>query len=172
MDRVADKRANLNSKEAEVACGAASLPVLLSGTRGCETMAKDYACKVIDPRNPQGSQVNAIFPLDLALRYYRSSPVRYENLRAAKYVLEHTQRIFSGVREFNQGGWCYTGRPTEWCIKERVTAPFPPEKVFAVYLNPNMRVYECRAEYSAKDDPLCPLNWQERYRGLIWRSTS
>ena len=135
-------------------------------------LAKEYACKVIDPQNPKGPKIDAVFPLDLARRYYKSSPVRYENLRAAKYVLEQTQRIFSGVREFNEGGWCYTGRPTEWCVKNGVTAPFPHDKVFAVYLNPNMRVYEWRTEYCAEDDPLCPVNWQERYRGLVWRSTS
>jgi len=136
------------------------------------TLPDDFACETIDPRNPTGPKVDAIFPGDYTLRLYKYSPVDYENLRAAKHVLEHTERIFFGVREFNEGGWCYSGRPVEWCIKEAVVAPFPDNMVFAVYLNPNMRVYECRAEYVATDDPHCPKNWQTRYRGLTWKSTS
>lgn len=134
-------------------------------------MADDFACKSIDPNKPSGSKVDVVFPGDLTLRYYKYSPVRYLNLIAAKFVLENVERIFYGVREFNEGGWCYTARPTEWYIKEGVVAPFPDDKVFAVYLNPNMRVYECRSEYVAEDDPFCPVDWQKRYRGLIWKST-
>lgn len=135
-------------------------------------MADDFACKTIDPVNPSGPKIDAIFPGDLTLRYYKYSPVRYLNLIAAKFVLENTERIFFGVREFNEGGWCYTACPAEWYIKENLVAPFPEDKVFAVYLNPNMRVYECRAEYAADDDPRCPVDWQKRYRGLSWKSTS
>lgn len=135
-------------------------------------MAADFACQTIDPKNPTGPKVDAIFPGDLTERYFKYSPVRYMNLIAAKFVLEHAERIYFGVREFNEGGWCYTARPEQWCIRERVEAPFPKDKVFAVYLNPNMRVYECRAEYVADDDPFAPEDWQERYRGLTWKSTS
>ena len=135
-------------------------------------MSADFPCKTIDPNNPTGPKVDAIFPGGLTSRYYKNSPVRFENLRAAKYVLENTERIFYGVREFNKGGWCYTGRPAEWYIRERVVVPFPKELVFAVYLNPRMQVYGCRAEYAADDDPLSPINWQQRYRGLTWKNTS
>jgi hypothetical protein len=113
-----------------------------------------------------------VFPGSLTLRYFKYSPGRYMNLIAAKFVLEHPERIFYGVREFNEGGWCYTARPDEWYVRERQVAAFPEDLVFAVYLNPNMRVYECRAEYAAKDDPLCPIDWQQRYRGLTWKSIS
>ena len=135
-------------------------------------MAADYACETIDPNNPTGPKTKAIFPGEYSLRLYKYSPVEYENLRAAKYVLEHPQRIFFGVREFNEGGWCYTGRPIEWCVKEGEVRPFPQNIVFAVYLNPNMRVYECRAEFVADDDQLSPANWRKRYRGVIWKNTS
>lgn len=135
-------------------------------------MADDFACRAINPNNPTGEKVDAIFPGFYTTRLYKYSPVAFENLRAAKYVLENPKRIFFGVREFNEGGWCYTGRPVEWFIKERTVVPFPDGKIFAVYLNPRRQVYECRAEYAANDDPLCPIQWQERYRGLIWKSTS
>ena len=134
-------------------------------------MAADYACKTINPSDPDGPKIDAIFPGDLTTRYYKYSPVRYQNLKAAKFVLEHTDRIFFGVREFNEGGWCYTARPAQWHIRENTTAPFPNDMVYAVYLNPNMRVYECRAERAAQDDPKCPVDWQNRYRGLTWKST-
>mgnify|MGYP000098689916 CR=1 FL=1 len=135
-------------------------------------MAADYACKAIDPSAPDGPKIDVIFPGELTLRYFKYSPVRYMHLITAKYVLEHTERIFFGVREFNDGGWCYTARPDEWHIRENVVAPFPKEMVFAVYLNPNLRVYEFRAERAAKDDAACPEDWQNRYRGMTWKSTS
>jgi hypothetical protein len=86
--------------------------------------------------------------------------------------LDNTERIFYGVRVFNQGGWCYTGRPGEWYIKEGIVVPFPKDKIFAVYVNPRMRVYECRAERAADDDPLAPIDWLTRYGGLTWKRTS
>jgi len=135
-------------------------------------VAADFACKTIDPGNPAGPMTDAIFPGTYTLRLYKNSPVDYENLRAPKYVLEDPKRIFFGVRVFNQGGWCYTGHPAEWCIRERIIVPFSKDRVFAVYVNPNMRVYECRAEYADPQDPACPIQWQQRYRGLTWKSTS
>jgi hypothetical protein len=136
-------------------------------------LADDFTCKTVDPDNPTGPRVDAVFPGGYTSRLYKCSPVDFENLRAAKYVLENPERIFFGVRDFNDGDWwCYTGRPPEWYVKENVTAPFPKNKVFAVYLNPRMQVYGCTAEHAADDDPLCPVNWQTRYRGLRWKSTS
>ncbi len=135
-------------------------------------MAKDFIFKTIDPVNPSGPQVDVILPGDLIERFYKHTPVRFENLRAMKYVLDNPERIFFGVRQYNEGGWCYTGRPERWCIRERIEVPFPKNKVFAVYVNPNMRIYECRAELAASDDPANPLDWQDRYGGLIWKNTS
>ena len=135
-------------------------------------MTADFTCKTLDPSNPDGPKVDAIFPGGYTLRLYKYSPVAYENLRAAKYVLENPKRVFFGLREFNEGGWCYTGRPPEWHIREKIVVPFPRDKVFAVYLNPRMQVYECRAEYAADDDPLSPVNWETRYEWPIWKSTS
>jgi len=103
---------------------------------------------------------------------HKFKPVKYENLRAAKAVLESPKRIFYGIRTYNEGGWCYTGRPTEWTVKERVTASFPDYLVFAVYVNPRLEVFEWRAEPVDDRDPYCPKGWEDRYRGLIWKSTS
>ena len=135
-------------------------------------MAADYFCKTRDPENPVDNFVEAIFPADLTSRWHKYSPVRFKNLWAAKHVLENVERIFRGVREFNQGGWCYTGRPATWYIRENVQAPFPETLVFVVYLNPRLHVYEARAEEIATDDPISPKDWAQRYEGLVWKRTS
>jgi len=137
-----------------------------------ENTVGDFACQTIDPNNPTGPKIDVIFPGDYTLCLYKYARVRYENLRAAKYVLEHTERIFYGVQDSDQGGWCYVGRPAEWYAAEGVIAPFPDKRIFAVYVNPNMRVYLCRDEYVDERDARCPENWMIRYRGILWKSTS
>jgi hypothetical protein len=135
-------------------------------------MGNDFFTKIIDPENPSGDRIDAIIPHFLIEKYYTFHPTRYENLRAAKRVLENPLRIFSGVRAFTQGGWCFTGRPAQWHIKETVVAPFPYNLVYAVYLNTRYFVYECRAEKAATDDSECPEDWRNRYEALIWKNTS
>ncbi len=134
-------------------------------------MPNDFFINIRDPHDPNGPHIQAKIPHLVFLNLYKYHPVRYENLRAAKFVLENTARIFAGVREFSEGGWCFTGKPLNWYIRETVTAPFPQSLVYAVYINPRVEVYETRAENSAPDDPLCPEGWQNRYSGLIWKST-
>jgi len=51
-------------------------------------VAADFACKTIDPNNPTGPKVDVIFPGGYTLRLFKFSPVEFENLRAAKHVLE------------------------------------------------------------------------------------
>jgi hypothetical protein len=135
-------------------------------------MSKDYLQPIINPTDPTGEKIHAVLPHPLILVYYKLYPVRYENLRAAKFVLENPERIFTGVRQFNEGGWCFTGRPKLWYIREGVRAPFPDNLIFAVYLNSRFVVYECRAERAASDDRSCPVDWQNRYNGLVWKNTS
>src|SRR5688572_11399593 len=98
-------------------------------------MSKNYVQQIIDPNNPSGPKIDATIPSSLIINYYKYYPVRYENLVAAKFVLENPKRIFSGIRQFNEGGWCFTGKPKAWRIQELVTAAFPDNLVFAVYLN-------------------------------------
>ncbi len=134
----------------------------------------NYKCHTVDPDNPTGPRITVEIPADLYTRFYKYNPVRYENLRAVKHVLDNPKRIFWGVRKYNQGGWCYVGKPDEWYIKPGVAVPFPENKVFTVYVNPLRRVYEYGAEPAASDDPSCPIDWKstDRYRGLKWKSTS
>ena len=135
-------------------------------------MTANFSMTVRDPRMAAGEPVTAVIPGELVRRVYKTAPVRYENLRAAHFVLGHTERIFAGIREYQEGGWCYTARPEEWCVAPKVTAPFPEGRVFAVYVNSRFVVYEWRAERSDPDDPLSPLGWRDRYRSLVWKRTS
>lgn len=135
-------------------------------------MAADYDFPIRDPNSPASGRAKAIFPADLTVKWYKYSPVRYQNLVAARDVLENTKRILGGVREFNAGGWCFVGKPKNWYIREQEKVVFPQDLVFAVYLNPNLRVYECRAERIAPDDPYCPIDWKNRFRSLVWKHTS
>lgn len=135
-------------------------------------MAADYRLEIRDPENPDEGVVDAVFPGDWTSKLYKFDPVGYENLRAAKYVLENTRRIFRGLRVYNRGGWCYVGRPGKWCIREDVVVPFPEKFVFAVYMNPRLSVFEARAEYRCADDPMSPKDWPNRYEALVWTTTS
>lgn len=134
-------------------------------------MGMDFEIRIIDPENPAKTTC-AIIPHDVYLNAYKFVPVVYENLRAAKFVLENPHRIFSGIRRFNDGGWCFTGRPEVWHVKESVTARFPDHLIFAVYLNPGRCVYEWRAEKADPDDHSSPEGWKDRYNALIWKRTS
>jgi hypothetical protein len=131
-----------------------------------------YNIEIRNPSDPANSKVTAIIPSGLIEAYYKYDIVRFQNFWAVKHVLENTKRIFAGVRRFNDGGWCFTGRPDMWYIRENVRAPFPKDLVFAVYLNPRLYVYEARAEHVASDDEFSPCEWEDRYSALIWKSIS
>ena len=124
---------------------------------------------VIDPRDPGGAPAVVTIPCDLIQRWYKYQSVDYENLETAKFVLEHPQRILGGVRDYEEGGYCYLARPSQWYVKSGVLAPFPAQLVFGVYVNPNLWLYEIQAEKTDKQDILLPINWKTRYReGLLW----
>ena len=131
-----------------------------------------YSIEILNPNDPANLKATATIPHRLIEKYYTFDPVRFENLRAVKHVLENTKRIFAGIRRFNEGGWCFTGKPEMWYIREDVQAPFPRELVFAVYLNPRLCVYEARAERVAEDDEFSPIGWEDRYEALIWKTIS
>ena len=135
-------------------------------------MAHDYQLRIRDPRNPELGLADAVIPARYYTALFKRNPVGYENLRTAKHVLENVKRIFSGVRAYNEGGWCYAGRPESWYIREGIVTPFPDNLVFAVYLSPRLRLYEARAEQRSEDDEFSPIDWKDRYGGLVWKHTS
>lgn len=135
-------------------------------------MTHSFNIFTIDPRNPTGKRIEAVIPSDLSLKWYKYSPVKYENLRAVRAVLDDPKRIYTGIRVINEGGFCYVGRPETWYIKEDTEVPFPKNRVFAVYLNDRMCIYDFTAEYIDSEDPLSPRDWKNRFMGLLWQSTS
>ncbi|OHB77286.1 MAG: hypothetical protein A2Z25_10540 [Planctomycetes bacterium RBG_16_55_9] len=132
----------------------------------------NYNQETIDPTNPNGPRIEAIIPYYIYSRAYKYDSVKYENLRAVKEVLENPKRIFWGIRAYSEGGWCYVGKPTELYIKENEKTDFPPNMVFAVYLTEKYEVFDWISEYMDEEDNLSPKNWRERYRSLVWLSTS
>jgi hypothetical protein len=44
--------------------------------------------------------------------------------------------------------------------------------VFAVYMTDRYEVFDWIPEYMDEEDNLSPKNWRERYRSIVWLSTS
>lgn len=93
-------------------------------------------------------------------------------MRAAKEVLDNPQRIFVGLRELNEGGWCYVGKPKSWFIAEDRVVPFPEDLVYEVFLNDRMSIFGWRAEKADLEDNLSPVGWKSRFVALAWKKTS
>lgn len=125
------------------------------------------AVDALDPDDP-GEVVEVCFPLDLVNDLYKTHPVDWYNVRVAKEVLECPERVYSGTREHQEGGWCYVGRPTSYCMKPDVTVPLPPGFVFTVYLNAARTAYHWRIEKTEPQDELAPIGADERYGRLAW----
>lgn len=134
--------------------------------------AQNYSQETVNPENPEGSKVSVIIPHEVYLAAYKYRPVDYENLRAAKEVLDSPERIFWGIREYNEGGWCYTGMASVLYVTESEIIDFPKGYVFAVYINQSLNVFDWGLEISDQGDIMSPKGWEERYKGRIWKNTS
>ncbi|MBW8002535.1 MAG: hypothetical protein FVQ80_11005 [Planctomycetes bacterium] len=132
------------------------------------SQATNYEQETLDPQNPTGPKIKVVIAHALYLKIYKYNPVKYENIRLVKEVLENPERIFGGIRAHNEGGWCYAGRPSKLYISGGQVIDFPSDKVFAVYVNPRFRIFDWCLEYVDDSDNLNPKNWTERYRSLLW----
>lgn len=128
--------------------------------------------KTINPEDPTGPFRDIYFPIDLVMGWYKNDPIRFANTEVAKFVLENPCAIFRGIREHKKGGYCYVGLPAEWCVAENVKATFPKDKVFCVYVNPAMFVYDFRAEKSDPAQECMPENPEGRFKEKLWPLTS
>lgn len=134
-------------------------------------MARWYTCRTLDPLDPySGEKVEVRIPTDYVERLNKYRPVDWYNLGKVAEVLGNPKRIFYGLRQLTEGGWCYVGKPTQWVIREGVDVPFPENLVFVVYLSDDLHVYNHRAEPADQGDLLSPKNWEERYQKLVWKS--
>ncbi len=128
--------------------------------------------ETINPDNPTGPKINVFLSPFIYLRAYKYDSVKYDNLQAAKEVLDSPQRIFWGTREHSEGGWCYTGKPTRLYVQENEAIDFPNNMVFAVYVTDRYEIFDWIPEFIDEEDNLSPKGYKERYRGLKWKSTS
>ena len=129
-----------------------------------------FQVKAMNPLDPGGEPASVTIPCDLVKQWYKQNYVDWQNLVAAVKVLQDPLAIFGGVRAYREGGYCYVGRPDEWCIKRDCLAPFPEHLVFAVYVNLNLWLFDIQAERLERDSAFLPRGWQERYRGgLLWQ---
>lgn len=135
-------------------------------------MARDITIQVVDPDRPPTAYVPAIIPGDIYLHYYKTNEAKYRNLVPAVFVLERPLLIFEGVREYQEGGWCYVGRPEFFFLRPTVQVSLPAGRVFAAYLNPLRRLYEWRLETAEADSSPYPKGHESRYKRLAWKSTS
>lgn len=124
--------------------------------------------ETLDPNNPAGPRIAVFLPQDIVLRAYKYDSVKYENLRGLKEVLDNPKRIFWGIREYSEGGWCYTGIPPELYVTETEVIDFPKDKVFAVYITDRYEIFDWIVEYADDKDCLNPKGWEERYRSKKW----
>jgi len=133
-----------------------------------------FQYEVLDPHNPAGPPAIVTIPCDLVRRWYKYSYVDYQNLAGPGVeVLDKPLAIFGGVRAYEQGGYCYLGKPAQWYIRRDCLVSFPANRIFGVYVNPNFWLYDVQAEKLERDDPFRPVNWRNRYEVLLWiRSAS
>ncbi len=131
-------------------------------------MAHAYVIQTVDPANILGPKVEVRIEEALVNRLYKYKPTKFMNLFTVHQVLSNPKRIFIGVRRaFTQDGWCYVGKPATWYVREEVRVPFPRDLVFAVYVDSDRVVYDFIAEDADRKDPLNPVDWENRFGGVI-----
>ena len=133
-------------------------------------MARWLTYQTLDPLDPNsGHKTEIKIPDDYVSYLNKYRPVDFLNLHTVAKVLDAPLRIFYGLRQLNEGGWCYVGKPDKWWVRERVDATFPSDKVFAIYLRNDLILYGFKAEYADERDALSPRGWDERYQKLVWK---
>ena len=131
--------------------------------------------RTLSIKNPAtGQDLVVRFEYDFLNYLHKFQPVRWENLRTVEWVLKNPTRLFIGIkRAVSNEGLCFVGKPDQWYIHEEAKVSFPKEKlVFAVFLNDRNSVYDYRAEKIDLEDPESPMNWKDRFGGVLWKKIS
>lgn len=135
-------------------------------------VVRSWLAQALNPVDPDGEAIQLIIPGERIEQVWGLSSVKVLNLCCADAVLRAPYAVFSGIRTWNRDGWCYVGRPAcDWYVRPDVTATFPENFVFVVYVNPRMEIYEWRAEYSDILDRNLPEGWQNRFGAIVWKRT-
>jgi hypothetical protein len=130
-----------------------------------------YLVQTINPENPTGDKIDVIITEKNLDYWFAHKPVKFQNLiTCGKQVLANPKRIYRGLRELSEGGWCYVGKPDTWFLTVDQEVPFPNNKVFALFVNDRMYLYDFVAELCDPEDPISIINWRTRFGGRVWSS--
>ncbi len=111
------------------------------------------------------------------LRHYERNGPKWK-LHAAKLIPETLRapgRIFHDLRrEGMEEAFCYAGVPSGRWISEGIEGPFPPGRVFLVFVMEKHWGYvvlDWESREADPDSPDCPIGWNEDFGNPIWPKT-
>ena len=137
-------------------------------------MANAHTFKITWPVDGKEVDIRVEPKYYIYLRNHR--PNDFVNVKTVFEVLHNPNRIFSGLnRPYSDSDkkLCVVGKPRFWYVgKNYVQAPFPPECVYVVFLSERMSVFEFGREEPDPKDPLSPIDYENRFRKLIWQKHS
>lgn len=134
-------------------------------------MANTYSFRITWPIN--GKEVE----IRIEPNYYKHlliyCPNDFTNLFTVYEVLKNPNRIFSDLKRpcsDSSNKLCVVGKPRHWYVGvNNASALFPPGFVYLVFLNERKSIFEFGAEPSDTEDPLNPVDWENRFGELIWK---
>jgi hypothetical protein len=134
-----------------------------------EQQRDGYDVEALNPHGQTAATWTVLVPVSLVRHWLKESEVDFQNLKhLVPAILRAPVAVFEGVRDYEEGGYCYLGKPTDWYVKPRCLVPFPKDRIFAVYVNPMRRLYDIQAEKTEPGSMYRPEGWKERYEALLW----
>ncbi len=115
---------------------------------------------------------------ELALHVQKSGPRwRYYELRgdhsstvagsSVHEVLTEPVVVFGGLRDLQEGGVCYCGKPQQRWTEGGVRCPPPPNRVFLVFVNPRDEVFDWAWAEEDPEMPGYPVGHESRFKGGV-----
>ena len=84
-------------------------------------------------------------------------------------MLKAPTAIFEGLqREGFDKGLCFAGRTRRYWLRQAVETPFPPGKVFAIYIDESGFIFEWRLEREDEEIEGHPTGWPQRFKKRLW----
>ena len=126
---------------------------------------------IIQGRNPSGVGEKAFKISDKKADATRYGPEQQysELVHTLPLVMKEPMAIFQGLkREGYERGLCFSGKTDRYWISQSIETPFPPGKVFTVYINEDQCIFVWRLEREDGKDAGHPIRWEERFTKRIW----
>jgi len=90
-------------------------------------------------------------------------------LETVPVVLREPKAIFEGLqREGFENGLCFTGKTDRYWVRQSVETPFPPGRVFAIYMDESRFIFEWRLEQEDAEHDGHPVRWTRRFARRLW----